>query len=245
MAFNKLEIFGGCDVNYILNENVELSESIISDLTQNAIHSPEWGVNTELLAIFNDSTNGGNLNNDNIISYRIQKRNIKENIMRTVANVDASDTKIIDFNIANNEVYKYYIVPIIEIDGVREYGRTVETPEISMDWDSWSVIGLRETESNIYEVDYDNIWIFKLNLEPGDYTVNIGKTFSDGIGRFPKSFTNSNNYVKGKLSCYMGDINCVSEYINDEICVLYGKNSVPFGARPDAICSALTDSLTK
>lgn len=216
MAYNKIEIFGRCDINYIWNKNNTLSDDDINTLAQKAIHSPQWDLDTNALAKFNNSTNASSFEEVNVVSYRIQKRNQKENVMRTVANVDKNDVKVIDYNVANDETYKYYVTPVVEINGERVFATTIETDEITPNWSSWSVIGLREIEEDIYEADYNNIWVFGLNLEPGDYTPTFSKAYNEGIGRFPKGFSNSTNYVKGKLSCYMGDIDCVSEYINDD-----------------------------
>lgn len=216
MAYNKIEVFGSCDINYIWSKDKILSDDDINTLSEQAINSPQWDLNTVILPIFNNSTNATSIDNDNIVSYRIQRRNLKENVLRTVANVEKTDSKIIDFNVPDDETYKYYITPVVEGDGVQSFINTVETSEITPNWCSWSVIGLKDIDEGVYEADCDNIWVFHLNLEPGDYTPVFSKTYTEGMGRFPKGFSGSTNYMKGKLSCYIGDINKVSEYINDD-----------------------------
>ena len=217
MAFNKIEIFGGCNINYLWSKDNVLTEREINTLAEQGISSPKWDLNTIVLAIFDNSTQASNLNNGNIISYRISKKNIKENILRTVAEVDSFNSKIIDFNVGNNETYKYYVSPIAEIDGKQNFLQVIESQEVTPDWCSWSVIGLKNIDDCIYEADNDNIWTFHLDLEPGEYTPTFSKTFTEGMGRYPKGFSGNTNYIKGQLSCYIGNVNNISEYIDDDV----------------------------
>lgn len=217
MSFNKIEIYGGCDVNYMWSKDAILSDNEINTIVQKGIYSPEWDTESTALATFNNNLSASNFNNENILYYRIQRKDAKENIMRTVANVDKTQTKITDFNIGNKATYKYYITPIVEIDGKEITGQTIETDEFSTDWCTWSVIGLKTVEENTYEIDEDNIWIFHLNLEAGDYTPVYSKTFTQGMGRFPKAFSGETNYIKGSLSCYSGAVDKFGNYCDDDV----------------------------
>lgn len=217
MAFNKIEIYGSCDVNYMWSKDTVLSDSEIDSIVQEGIYSPEWDTESTALAIFNDNLSASNFNNENILYYKIQRKNTRENIMRTVANVDKTETKIIDFNIGNKATYKYYITPILEVDGKEVTGQTIETDEFDTDWCSWSVIGLKTVDEATYEIDDDNIWIFHLNLEAGDYKPVYSKTYTQGMGRFPKGFSGKTNYIKGSLSCYLGEVDKYGDYCNDDV----------------------------
>ena len=217
MAFNKIAIYGSGDVNYVWSKDTILSEDEINIIVQEGICSPEWDTSSTMLATFNDDLSGSDFGNNNVIYYKIQRKNVKENIMRAVANVDKSETKVIDFNIGNKATYKYYITPVIEADGKEVTGQTIETDEFNTEWCSWSVIGLKTIENDVYEIDDNNIWIFHLNLEPGDYKPVYSKTFTQGMGRFPEGFSGETNYIKGSLSCYIGEVDKFGDYCNDDV----------------------------
>lgn len=216
MAFNKIEVFGDCDVNYVWSKDNKLTEAEIETMSQNGIHSPEWDYNSIALATFNDSLSASSFENEDIVGYRIQRKNIKDNVMKTVAEVGGDNTGVVDFNIANNATYKYYITPVLSKDNETVLGQTVETDELNTSWDSWSIIGLKEVGEKQYEIDNDNIWVFHLNLEAGDYKPVYSKTFVNGFGRFPKGFSGETNYLKGSLSCYVGAVNKFGDYDNDD-----------------------------
>ena len=216
MIFNNIEVYGGCDINYVLSKEEILSEDQIKALENNAIQSPEWDVATRLCAIFNDTTNGSNIDSEEITSYHIQKKSLTENIMRTVAKVDGGISSIIDFNVANRETYKYYITPLSEKNNSLITYNILDTPNISMDWSSWSIVGINQIKDNVYEVDDDNIWMFYLNIESKKRSVELSKEYQAGFNRFPKVFSYNTNYVKGSMTCYLGNIDNRSEYIDDD-----------------------------
>ena len=217
MAFNKIEIYGGGDINYVWSRDTAVSNEEINSIVQNGVCSPEWGVDSIALATFNNNLKASNFNNDNILCYKIQRRNIKENVVKTVANIDKIDTKIIDINIGNKATYKYYITPMVEIDGKEVVGQTLETKEFNTNWHCWSVIGLHLVDGNTYIIDDNNIWKFHLNLEAGDYKPVYSKTYTNGMGRYPKGFSGETNYIKGSLSCYLGDVDKFGSYKNDDV----------------------------
>ena len=217
MVFNKIEIYGGGDINYMWSKDTAISNEEISSLSQQGVCSPEWDTNSTALATFNNNLSASNFNDNNIIYYKIQRRNMKENVVQTVANTKKTDMKIMDFNIGNKSTYKYYITPIVEVDGKETSIQTIETNEFKTDWCSWSVIGLHMVDEKTYQIDEDNIWVFHLNLDAGDYKPVYSKTYAQGMGRYPRGFSGETNYIEGSLSCYLGNVNKSGNYDDDDI----------------------------
>lgn len=219
MIYNKVKINGNCDVNYVWNRDIVIDNSEIEKLTNAGIQTPVWNNDTIMLANFNSNINASKSDAlKDVVGYTVTKKDIKSNSMYFVADLDSDELAFEDYNIKNNRDYKYYITPSMLVDGQNVLAPTIETDIITTHWGSWSVIGLKYTDSkDIYAIDKNNIWIFKLNIKSGDITPVYNKSFVDGFGKYPKSFVGDTDYIKSSLSCLIGDVSCVGDYINDDV----------------------------
>lgn len=193
-----------------------LTDDRIAEMQSSGIHTPEWDFNTVMLANFNNDLSASSYNQSmSLTGYKIVKKNLTTNKTYKVADIKINSFDgigIEDFNVANNEEYEYWITPIYSTG----MGDPIITSPISTDWYGWSVVGINPTDAkDVYTVDLDNIWSFKLNIEPGGYTPVFNKHIETGFGKYPKIYTGENNYLKGSLSCLIGDVDCV-DYVGDD-----------------------------
>jgi hypothetical protein len=223
MAYNKIKLYERQDINYVKALEGTATQTEIDAVTGAKIHSPSWDSKTIALATFNDiSGNGLNANDivttDSIIGYKIQRQNIKEDLLYTVATVGDETLKIQDYNIQNLNTYQYRVIPIFEIEGVQTLGSPIITENITTNFQDWSVIGLNITdEKNTYIVDENNIWNFKLNTKGNPFSLKYDKTYTEGFGRFPKASYGNRNYIESGLQSLLGQISINGTYINDNI----------------------------
>jgi hypothetical protein len=218
MAYNVLKIHGNCDINYVMCSSLELDEENIDSLLDSGLTSPEWDVDTLMLAKFNENTGASSYTiSQDIRGYRIQRYEVDYNKLHEVASLRGDQLYFEDYNIRNNKSYQYRIVPIYLKDGVETLGSPVTSNTIHTDWCGWSVIGTKPTdEINKYMVDYDNIWTFGLNVSPEPIRPVYNKNYLTGFGQYPKAVQGQENYLEGGLSCLIGDIKC-ENYIGDNI----------------------------
>lgn len=171
-----------------------------------------------MLANFHEDTNASSytISND-IVGYKIQRYEVEYNKLYEVTALGKEQLYFEDYNIRNHKSYQYRIVPIYLKDGVEIFGAPLSTDVAQTDWCDWSVIGTKSTrERNKYTIDYDNIWNFKLNVEPEPIHPVFNKTYLTGFGQFPKVVQGQENYVESGLSCLIGDVECVN-YVGDNI----------------------------
>lgn len=221
MSFSKIQVYGNCDINYVWCQNKILSNEEITSIASKGVHTPDWNENTLLLATFREDLSASCFNQSKkLLGYKIQKRDCKNDLFNTVVDLGIeNDSKCVqDYNIRNGSIYEYWIYPLFDSDGVAKYGNPIVCENIQTKWDRISVIGLKETnEDDFYEVDYDNIWTFSLNIQEGDIKPEYDKVYHDGFNRFSKGYSGKRNYIKSSISCLIGDVNCSGNYDNDDV----------------------------
>lgn len=217
--YTNIKIYGGQDVNYMWIKNGTSTNLEVEDVNSEGIYSPMWDNRTIALATFNDTLSASDINNtDSIVGYKIQRKNIKENILYKVADLPPNRMRIQDYNVNNKNTFQYYITPIFEIEGVKTLGSPIITDNVSVDWTAWSIVGTKLTSvEDVYEVDEDNIWSFELNINSDPFKPVFDKTFQDGFGRFPKESVGNRNYIESGLETLFGSVSCDGEYINDSV----------------------------
>lgn len=218
--YSEIKIYGDCDLNYVVSKKNTVTTEEINDICINGIHSPLWDDDTVTLATFKEDIRASDLSAKRpIVGYIVHRKNTLKQIEYIVAELPANNTHIQDYNVGNKSTYIYIITPLHEDDnGNIVHGDPIITDAQEVNWRSISIIGLKPTEkSNVYEVDNENIWNFKFNIDDITFKPQTNKTVTSGINRYPKIYTSETNYLTWDVNCLIGDISCEKEitYIND------------------------------
>mgnify|MGYP004530544769 CR=1 FL=1 len=209
MGYSKITLYGGANINYFHTRNYVANNTEINQIASKGIYLPEWDDDTVMLATYQNSLNASSLKVEegDVIGYKIQRLDVDENILYQVA--DTVSTKIQDYNVSSDKIYKYYIFPIILINNIKTLGAPIITEPIQPEWNGCTIIGLIKTDKkNEYTVDINNIWSFEANVVPDDYVLNMDKTFTDGFGRFSKKNQGLKKYITGGTSALVGTVDC-------------------------------------
>ena len=129
---------------------------------------------------------------------------------------DKTEADIIyDFNIGNNRYYKYLYRfvyfgkkdSIITSNTVLTEGLNEVVCPIRVRWDGWSLTELHEVENSggtVYRASLKDVWKFKYNVSPGDFTQNLSKTSQETLAQFPKFVHGPKNTITGSVNCLLG-----------------------------------------
>lgn len=125
-----------------------------------------------------------------------------------------------DFNIKSGHSYQYviYAADKEKIKGVFANGPGEVIPYVENSvplvpiWDEWSIAELKPVDVPVdapivrkaFEVDLDNIWLFKYGLETGSQNQNFQKNEIQTLGRYSKIGYGKANSISGDVSCYLG-----------------------------------------
>lgn len=204
-AYNKATLYGDSMVDYIWVRNKVDSQSEINQ-TLGYTYEPKWDANTFLLALFNNTLNGGNVTSvgDKILYWQVYKRKRGEATLRFLARVPASQYALYDFNAVNNAEYQYilfaetaeYISAPLQQDGY-----TVTS------WWNWSLTKLTksETDDKIYYADSKNVWLFDTEVQSSALQQNLDKATIENFTQFPKISTGKKNYLTGSISAFLSN----------------------------------------
>lgn len=204
-AYNKATLYGDSMVDYIWVHNKMDSQSEINQ-TLGYTYEPKWDANTFLLALFNNTLNGGNVTSvgDKILYWQVYKRKRGEATLRFLARVPASQYALYDFNAVNNAEYQYilfaetaeYISAPLQQDGY-----TVTS------WWNWSLTKLTKSETNdkIYYADSKNVWLFDTEVQSSALQQNLDKATIENFTQFPKISTGKKNYLTGSISAFLSN----------------------------------------
>ena len=204
-AYNKATLYGDSMVDYIWVHNKVDSQSEINQ-TLGYTYEPKWDANTFLLALFNNTLNGGNVTSvgDKILYWQVYKRKKGEATLRFLARVPASQYALYDFNAVNNAEYQYilfaetaeYISAPLQQDGY-----TVTS------WWNWSLTKLTksETDDKIYYADSKNVWLFDTEVQSSALQQNLDKATIENFTQFPKISTGKKNYLTGSISAFLSN----------------------------------------
>ena len=153
---------------------------------------------------------------DKITGYEISKKRPQENFARSLGifsisslHTDAEDSNfysLVDYNVKNNTEYTYFISPLTE-----NYVHTTLSNKVITDWDIFALTPIYKITDNRYGVVRDEFgqpmnWIFQLNCDEGDITLNQDKTSFTTFASKPKIAIGDLNYYSGSLSCLLGNV---------------------------------------
>ena len=204
-AYNKATLYGDSMVDYIWVHNKVDSQNEINQ-TLGYTYEPKWDANTFLLALFNNTLNGGNVTSvgDKILYWQVYKRKRGEVTLRFLARVPASQYALYDFNAVNNAEYQYilfaetaeYISAPLQQDGY-----TITS------WWNWSLAKLTksETDDKIYYADSKNVWLFDTEVQSSAFQQNLDKATIENFTQFPKISTGKKNYLTGSISAFLSN----------------------------------------
>lgn len=204
-AYNKATLYGDSMVDYIWVHNKVDSQNEINQ-TLGYTYEPKWDANTFLLALFNNTLNGGNVTSvgDKILYWQVYKRKRGEATLRFLARVPASQYALYDFNAVNNAEYQYilfaetaeYISAPLQQDGY-----TVTS------WWNWSLTKLTKSETNdkIYYADSKTVWLFDTEVQSSALQQNLDKATIENFTQFPKISTGKKNYLTGSIGAFLSN----------------------------------------
>lgn len=210
MGTSKITLYGGTTTDYIHLEDttVNKTKSLVPDYT------PVFNQDTALLLTFADGIDGvGMIGNLEGYVYTIYREDLTTGaVMDYVGTVTNGDLTMTDYNIANHHQYQY----LIFVETAEYICTPQETDPVNTCWDSWSLIGLKETDNeNEFIVDSNNIWKLNFSLESGEQTQNIERVEYKNLTRYPKISQGRANYITSTISCLLGDVSKEGKYIED------------------------------
>lgn len=217
--YSKIKIYGDCNVNYIWGKK-EFTEEEKST----GVKTPIFDKDTITLSTFGGDITASDIKQDNNIiikGYTVFREAVGENKRYIAAKVGSEDTIVNDYNVCNNQKYKYYIIPTYynSEDNSEKIGEPIITDDITADFQCCSIVGLLPTnDKNMYKVDKNNVWSLGIDVSVENYKANFNKNTLNGIGRFPHLSTDTTNFLTLTVSSLIGDIACASnEYYGDTV----------------------------
>lgn len=231
LSYNKATLYGDSYVDYIWIRNIIDDAKKIEEVN-NYYYAPIWDGNTLLLVTFDDNINGGNIATlkGDVVYWQIYKRKQGDNTLSFVTKIPASQYRIYDFNVLNNEEYQYTI--FAETESYISAPLT-QVGYSKVSWWNWSLVGLVDTDTNgLYYADNDNIWLFDTMLTSNALDQNIDKYIMENFAQFPKISSGKKNYLSGSLTAYLSNVNMETGRYSDTV-EQYNK-FVDFIAQPTA-----------
>lgn|SRR5574344_486972 len=196
--------------------DIGLSPNITWDfihLEQKSTSNPDIFISKYIPVLNNNSValitfdNGDN--NDNGITYdalgytfSVYRESNNNNKLELAAKIAQGNLSILDFNVSNNNTYKYYIFKEDE-----NYSSIANiSNDVTTCWWNWSITGFIEDSDGNYIVDTNNIWQFNLNIETANVEQNISKTIENNFTQYPKISSAQMNYKTSSITCLLGNI---------------------------------------
>lgn len=150
------------------------------------------------------------LSRDKFIIYR---QILNENIKTYLGTINGITDGFYDYNITNEQKYKY----TVETNPI-DVGE--DTPSVSLEtdyyinphWKYWSICDIEkdydtslESQKDIY-IPSDTVFMIKNNLNIGAISDNLNIIKYNTLGKFGKTIQNSQKYDSGNISCLISDI---------------------------------------
>ncbi len=209
----KVTLYGNqiCDYVNVLNYKMTVPEI---ESTHGNTFSPERDESTILMARFTENIDGMDVTglDSAVLSWSIYRLKIGDSRLEFVSKVNNDVTRIVDYLVANDTAYKYYIYPEL----ATQIASRVETQDKLTQWWDYVIIGGTKTDQdNVYLVNADDVWTFKVNITSNQMERNIDKTSYNGVSKYSKVSVGLKNYATSGISCAIGDVNTYSKYYND------------------------------
>lgn len=204
-SYNKATLYGNSIVDYLWIKDYIAQQSEIDNI-DTYTYAPIWDSSTMLLATFDKDINAGNIISltDNVLYWQIYKRKPNDTSLKFVAKIPASQYKVVDFNVLNDDEYQYTIFAETEnyISAPLE-----QLGFVKASWWNWSLIGLQESDANgLYYVDNENIWLFDTMLTSNGFDQNIDKYIMENFTQFPKISSGKKNYLSSSITAFLSNV---------------------------------------
>lgn len=211
-TINKIEINGACTLDYVWVTNTEMTPDWKAVL-DNVEYEPKWDINTQLLARFNYSLNGGNAGDEagnTLEGWKVYRQNVEGSTLKYVKTLDPSDIFVVDYNTEWGQSYIYYLFPSYK----KAMGAPFVSKEVKACWVDWILLLCREEKENEFAVEES--FLFQLNTNSGQMNNNADVQVFKTYGQYPKVLKGQSNYLSGQLSSlvgYIGETNGELGYI--------------------------------
>jgi hypothetical protein len=195
---------GGVTANYLYIDGKTQNSEEIAQFTFSDTNII-WEYTTRLLAKFNSSLNAGNVDVSELIeNWKVYRTKSGETQREFVCEVPVTTLSIRDYMVSNNNTYSFTIFPITE----NYVGAAIYSDEIITDFYYWSLTDILTNE----------VWLFQLNVEEGNYTVNSNVTVSTNNTKYPVFNIGEQCYLSNTLTALIGNIDLtIDDYSGDTI----------------------------
>lgn len=152
--------------------------------------------------------------------YRIYRQDVDsgKTVFLGKTNRSVSDgyfVKFIDYTIANNHKYKYFIIPCK--DGVSF--KTYTSKTITVQWDGWYISSIEYDGDKLNRHVYTlgDTWHFVSGINSGDIARNINSALHVGTANYAKTSRDNTKYDSGTFTANLLSISCPNGEIIDDI----------------------------
>lgn len=211
--------------NAVTNCIVASTEFENSQTSATGLSIKPMGKNDVFFATFDTASNekmtfnGADYNLDftNLDKFLILRKDSDSDGWKIVGETSKDIKYFQDFLVGSTRKYEYRIMPVLNSNEGQQINSIIKTKIAVPIIDYITIVGTIPTnDSDVYEVDYNNVWIMMYATEIDDRTHQIGKTFTDTLGRFPKETVTQKNYIKSGAKGYAGDYVCpIGDYYED------------------------------
>lgn len=198
----------------------------------NFYFKPQRDDNTLLLANFDGTLNGGDIQNIDspILNWNIYKREDNSPILKYVVSLPVDQNSFIDYNIKYGHNYRYEIFA----ETATALSEPFTNPEaITAFWQGWMLIDLPDpVDENLYIVDKSDVWMFETNFSSEELIQNIDKYTYENFTRFPKVSTGRKNYISGGITAFLSNITAVKTQYSDSSQMMDAFSKLIANGRP-------------
>lgn len=218
MSYNSITLHDKQKVNYMLVTKRVASPTDIT--TANATDfNPTWATyeDPHILCPYVDNLVSSYITGliSPITAFIIYRQKIGESRLYKVAEVDKDTLSIVDYLIANNTEYQWFVMPLTE----GELGISMASRTMSASWEGISLSSLNEVSKGVFMPD--ETWIFQEDISYGSMSQNIDRTVNKTYSKYPKISVGTSSFQSGNISCRLSKIYCTGEY--DSSTELYSK----------------------
>ena len=162
---------------------------------------------TRSLVCFENGNDSRGITNDALgYKFSIYRGSSSNSSLIPVYSTSSGQLSIVDYNIRNQNEYKYYIFK--EDDTSNVMSKAIVTNNIKPCWWDYSIIGLTpvDEDNNIYKVNIDDVWLFSSNVATDSTTQNFNKTTYQNLTQYPQISIGKLNYSSGSFSGLIGHV---------------------------------------
>lgn len=177
------------------------------EITDRDIFVLNFEANENELSVYDGASFG--LDYTDLAYFMILRKDTRDGVWRYMGQCSENCKYYQDFTAGSSREYEYRIIPVLNNSGKLQV-QSMMSVSIKLPVSNYAtIIGLKPTsDENVYEIDYENIWILLGAVEFDDKNYVMGKTFTDTLSRFPKETVSIKRYIKSGISGMVGDFLC-------------------------------------